>query len=258
MDLGLTGRRALVLGSSSGLGRAVAAALAAEGARVAVVSRDPERSAEAAAATGAATGLVADLTNPGAGAQLVTDAVAALAGLDIVVVNTGGGKPGPITATDGADDAAYHSMLRPVLEVSRAAAPHVTAGGPDRPGRLVYLTARSVVEATPELALSSVFRSGVAAAARSLALELAPAATVNVVVTGQFDTPALGRFEAARAEHEGRSVADVRAEHVASTPMGRLGTADEFADVVAFLCSARSSFVTGAAIRVDGGAVRGF
>jgi NAD(P)-dependent dehydrogenase (short-subunit alcohol dehydrogenase family) len=122
----------------------------------------------------------------------------------------------------------------------------------------VYLTARSVVEATPELALSSVFRSGVAAAARSLALELAPAATVNVVVTGQFDTPALGRFEAARAEHEGRSLADVRAEHVASTPMGRLGTADEFADVVAFLCSARSSFVTGATIRVDGGAVRGF
>jgi 3-oxoacyl-[acyl-carrier protein] reductase len=258
MDLGLTGRRALVLGSSSGLGRAVAATLAAEGAHVAVVSRDPERSAEAAAATGAVTGLVGDLTQPGAGARLVTDAVAALAGLDIVVVNTGGGKPGPIMATDGADDAAYHSMLRPVLEVSRAAAPHVTAGGSGNPGRLVYLTARSVVEATPELALSSVFRSGVAAAARALALELAPAATVNVVVTGQFDTPALRRFEAARAEHEGRRVADVRAEHVAATPMGRLGTAEEFADVVAFLCSARSAFVNGSSIRVDGGAVRGF
>ena len=112
------------------------------------------------------------------------------------MVNTGGGTPGPILATDGADDAAYQSMLRPVLEISRAAAPHVTAGGR---GRLVYLTARSVVEATPDLALSSVFRSGVAAAARSLAIELAPRATVNVVVTGQFDTPALGRFESARA-----------------------------------------------------------
>ena len=152
---------------------------------------------------------------------MVADAVDALGGLDIVVVNTGGGTPGPILSTDGHDDAAYHSMLRPVLEISRAAAPHVTAGGA---GRLVYLTARSVVEATPELALSSVFRSGVAAAARSLAIELAPRATVNVVVTGQFDTPALGRFEAARARHEGRSIDDVRAEHIGSIPMGRLGT----------------------------------
>jgi 3-oxoacyl-[acyl-carrier protein] reductase len=123
---------------------------------------------------------------------------------------------------------------------------------------VVYLTARSVVEATPELALSSVFRSGVHAAARSLALELAPDATVNVIVTGQFDTPALGRFEAARAAHEQRDVGDVRAEHVASIPLGRLGRAGELADVVTFFCRARASFVTGTAIRVDGGAVRGF
>jgi NAD(P)-dependent dehydrogenase (short-subunit alcohol dehydrogenase family) len=255
MDLGLSGRRALVLGSSSGLGRAVAETLVAEGADVAVVSRDRERAESAARELGAAAALDVDLTQPGAGTSVVASAVGALGGLDVVVVNTGGGTPGPILATAGRDDAAYHSMLRPVLEVSRAAAPHVTASGA---GRLVYLTSRSVVEATPELALSSVFRSGVAAAARSLALELAPRATVNVVVTGQFDTPALARFEATRAQHERRAVAEVRAEHVAQIPMGRLGTAQEFADVVAFLCSARASFVTGSVIRVDGGAVRGF
>jgi NAD(P)-dependent dehydrogenase (short-subunit alcohol dehydrogenase family) len=255
MDLGLGGRRALVLGSSSGLGRAVAATLTAEGASVAVVSRDPERSRTVADEIGAAAALTVDLTQPGAGDAIVADAVAALGGLDIVVVNTGGGTPGPILATGGSDDAAYHSMLRPVLEVSRAAAPHVMANGV---GRMVYLTARSVVEASPELALSSVFRSGVAAAARSLALEMAPRATVNVVVTGQFDTPALARFEAARATHEGRSLDDVRAGHIASIPMGRLGTAEEFADVVTFLCSDRAGFVTGTVVRVDGGAVRGF
>ncbi len=255
MDLGLTGRRALVLGSSSGLGRAVAATLVAEGAAVAVVSRDAERATAASTAIGASTALTSDLTRAGAGTQLVADAVEALGGLDIVVVNTGGGKPGPILATDGADEAAFHAMLRPALEVSRAAAPHVVESGD---GRMVFLTARSVVEATPELALSSVFRSGVAAAARSLALELAPHATVNVVVTGQFDTPALARFEMARADHEGRSVDEVRAEHLTAIPMGRLGTAEEFGDVVAFLCSARAGFVTGSVVRVDGGAVRGF
>jgi 3-oxoacyl-[acyl-carrier protein] reductase len=255
VDLGLHGRRALVLGSSSGLGRAVATTLVAEGARVAVVSRDADRAAKAASALGAEVALTADLTVDGDAARLVDDAVAALGGLDVCVVNTGGGTPGPLLSTAGADDAAYRSMLRPVLELCRQVAPHVTAG---RDGRVVFLTARSIVEATPELALSSVFRSGVHAAARSLALELAPDATVNVVVTGQFDTPALGRFESARAVHEQRSVDDVRADHVASIPLGRLGRAEELADVVAFLCSARASFVTGTTIRVDGGAVRGF
>lgn len=255
MDLGLRGKRALVFGSSSGLGRAVAERLAEEGAAVVVTSRNAERAATTASGVGAVASVVGDLTEAGAGARMVAEAAAALGGLDIVVVNTGGGTPGPITATDGADDAAYRSMLRPALEISRAAAPLISAGGA---GRLVFLTARSVVEASPELALSSVFRSGVTAAARSLALELAPHATVNVIVTGQFDTPALERFEAARAQHEGRSVAEVRAGHLASIPMGRLGTADEFADVVAFVCSARAGFVTGTLVRVDGGAVRGF
>lgn len=255
MELGLGGRRALVLGSSSGLGRAVATAFIAEGARVAVVSRAATRSREAAAAIGADAALVADLTTPGESARLVAEAVAALGGLDICIVNTGGGTPGPIMSTDGADDGAYHAMLRPVLEISRAAAPHVCAGGH---GRLIYLTARSVVEATPELALSSVFRSGVVAAARSLALELAPDATVNVIVTGQFDTPALARFEQARAQHESLSVEEVRRRHVAAIPMGRLGRAEELAGIVTFLASDRAAFVTGTLVRVDGGAVRGF
>lgn len=255
MDLELHGRRALVLGSTSGLGRAIATALAAEGARLAVHGRDDGR---ARAVVEAIDGIavVGDLAVAGEAARVVGAAADQLGGLDILVVNTGGGPRGTLlTGAGEEDDDAYHTMLRPALEAARAAAPLLRTSDQ---GRLLFLTARSVVEATTDLARSSVFRSGVAAAARSLALELAPDVLVNVIVTGQFETPALVRFEAFRAQSEGRSIEDVRAEHVAHTPLGRVGRAEELADVVTYVCSARASFVTGTAIRVDGGAVRGF
>ncbi len=256
MDLGLQGRRALVLASSSGLGLATAAGLVAEGCAVAVTSRNQDRAEAARDRIGAALALTGDLTSDGVAAGLVDEAVAGLGGLDILVVNTGGGGVGSLLDQDDeADERAYKAMLRPALAAMRRAAPELRQS---EAGRIVALTARSVVEASTDLALSSVFRSGVAAAARSLAVDLAPDVTVNVVVTGQFDTGALARFEAARAGLEGRTPEEVRAEHIANTPMGRLGRAEELADVVVFLCSDRASFVTGTAIRVDGGAVRGF
>jgi NAD(P)-dependent dehydrogenase (short-subunit alcohol dehydrogenase family) len=186
---------------------------------------------------------------------MVESAAEQLGGLDVVIVNTGGGKPGGILDTSGFDDAAFNSMLRPALEIARSASAHLRTG---TQSRLIFLTARSVVEATPDLALSSVFRSGVTAAARSLALELAPFVNVNVVVTGQFETPALSRFEEALAASSGMSLDEVRAHHVEAIPLKRVGTAREFANVVAFLCSRASSFVTGSVVRVDGGSVKGF
>lgn len=255
MDLRLDGQRALVFGSSSGLGRELAAVLVEEGARVVVATRDAQRGESAKTYASAHGCVVGDLTVPGDAARMVVEASEMLGGLDICVLNTGGARPGGILDTDGLDDVAYNAFLRPVLEASRTAAPLLRAG---RHPRLIALTARSVVEATPDLALSSVFRSGVAAAMRSLALELAPDVNVNVIVTGQFDTPALDRFEAAKASTSGKSSEDVRREHVDAIPLGRVGTAREFADVVAFVCSPRASFVNGAVIRIDGGAVHGF
>lgn len=255
MDLGLSGSRAIVFGSSSGLGRELAAVLSEEGGRVIVTSRDRQRAEKACLAVRGVGIAVGDLTSAGDASRMVLEAATQLGGLDIVVINTGGGKPGGIMKTGGFDDAAYQSMLRPMLDISRTSAPFLKAG---RNARLVMLTARSVVEATPELALSSVFRSGVTAAARSLALELAPEVNVNVIVTGQFATPALDRFEQSLASESGAPVAEIHQTHIENIPLRRVGTAREFADVVAFICSPRASFVTGAVIRIDGGAVRGF
>lgn len=256
MDLGLTDRRALVLSSSDGLGRATARSLAGEGARVVIAGRDEAKLDRVSSEVGAVASFASDLTELGAAEEIVEKAIAALGGLDILVVNTGGGRAGGLLQTGhDEEEAAYHAMLRPALASARSAESALRASGE---GRLVFLTARSVLEATPELALSSVFRSGVAAAARSLALELAPEVLVNVVVPGQFDTGAYHRFVGWAAEDLGVSTAEVRHIHRSQIPLRRLGRAEELADVVTFLCSARASFVTGTVVRVDGGAVHGF
>ncbi|WP_210413866.1 SDR family oxidoreductase [Luteithermobacter gelatinilyticus] len=257
----MTNRKALVLGSSSGLGRAIAHTLAAEGAEVAIAGRDPGRARKAVEECGGRLAVTGDLSVAGEATRLVEEAARGLGGLDVIVVNTGGGTPGGILDMTGESrDKAYHSMLRPALEAALAAVPYLkkSSQGNSFAGRMIFITARSVLEATPELALSSVFRSGVAAAARSLALELAPEVLVNVVVPGQFDTPAYTRFEAWLASREGIEAAAMRRENEKAIPLGRLGRAEELADVVTFLCSARASFVTGSVIRVDGGAVVGF
>jgi 3-oxoacyl-[acyl-carrier protein] reductase len=252
MDLALAGQRALVLGSSSGLGKAIARSLASERARVVVAGRDEGRLRECAREVGAAGWVTGDLTVPATAGRLVDEATQRLGGLDIIVINTGGGSPGALSNSNAQSrEHAYQSMLRPTLDTATAAIPHLRACGH---GRMVFITARSIVEPSTELALSSVFRSGVAAAARSLALELAPDVLVNVVVPGRFDTPAYHRFRGWLAAEQSTSDVAVTERHLAAVPIGRLGRADELADVVTFLCSSRASYITGSIIRVDGGA----
>lgn len=253
MHLGLESRRALVLGSSSGLGLAIARSLVGEGVRVALSGRDRERLEAATASLSATAAVSGDLRVEGEPERIVNEAAAQLGGLDIMIVNTGGGTPGPLGAsTREARDAAWHSMLRPALDAALAAKTHLRQSPA---GRMLFITARSVLEPSTDLALSSVFRSGVAAAARSLAVELAPRVLVNVIVPGRFDTPAYHRFRGWLAQHEAVSESEIAERHLRNIPLGRLGTAEELASVVTFLCSDRASFVTGTIVRVDGGAL---
>lgn len=254
MELGLQGRNVLVLSSTAGLGRAVAASLAAEGANTVVTGRDAERAADTAAHLPRAVPLAGDLREPDVPARLVREAADRLGGLDGLVVNTGGARPGGLLETDPDDeDAAFRALLRPATAAARAAVPLLRRSVA---GRMVFIAARSALETTPELALSGTFRSGVVAAARSLAAELAPDVLVNVVVPGQFDTTGLRRFESSLAERTGKGTADVRQRHVDAIPMGRVGRPSELADMVAFLCGNRASYITGSVIRIDGGAAR--
>ncbi len=256
MQLNLKTKKAFILGSSSGLGKAIALKLAAEGAAVAIAGRDESKLQQAREDTSAVAVIAGDLTLPGEPERMVNEAAESLGGLDIIVINTGGGGPGTLgTSTTHTRENAYHSMLRPAIDAAIAAIPFLQKS---RSGRMLFVTSRSVVEATTELALSSVYRSGVAAAARSLALELAPKVLVNVIVPGQFDTPAYQKFQAWLARANDITEAEVSRSQTSAIPLGRLGTADELADVVTFYCSERSSFVTGTVIRVDGGAVTGF
>lgn len=238
------------------MGRAVATSLAREGASVFVTGRAVDRVQSVADEIGAAGSIVADTLKEGEATRVVETAADAMGGLEILVGNTGGGKPGGMVGTTAEDvQRGFESMLRPQLEAMRAATPHLLASGN---GRIVVLTARSILEASPDLALSSVFRSGVAAAARSLALELAPTVRVNVVVPGQVDTGALPRFEAGLAQHLGISAEEVHQQHLNAIPLGRFADASDIGDLVTFLVSDRAGYVTGAVFRVDGGLTIGF
>ena len=245
MDLGLKDTRALVTAASKGLGRACAAALAAEGARVFVVSRDDGLLAQVEREIGAAGHLAVDLSQPGAPERAVEAATAALGGLDILVCNAGGPPPGTFASTSlEAWDVGYHLTLMSAVCLARAALPQLEASGR---GRIVNITSISVRQPIPNLVLSNAFRSAVTAMAKTLSGEVARrGVTVNNLAPGAILT------DRARQLYEDNlaGVAD-------GIPVGRIGTPEEFGAICAFLCSAHAGYVTGQTIGVDGGALRG-
>jgi 3-oxoacyl-[acyl-carrier protein] reductase len=261
MDLGLNGKRAVVLAASSGLGRAIATELAREGASVVLCSRDEGRAREAADAIAAETGSEvhgrqADVADAASLTAFVEDAAATLGGVDILVCNAGGPPPGNFQSTaEDAWDAAYQLTLQSVVRSVRAGLPHLKQSS----APAVLMTASSSVkQGIPNLLLSNVFRPAVRALAKHLAEELATdGVRVNVLSPGRVHTPRVDQLDQAKADRSGQTFDAVRADAVSKIPMGRLGEPAEFGRVAAFLCSPAASYVTGEHLLVDGGLVRG-
>jgi 3-oxoacyl-[acyl-carrier protein] reductase len=244
MDLGIRGRRAAVAAATGGLGYASAAALVAEGARVALCGSDAGRAAAAARRLGAGTrGLVADLTSADGPERFVREAADELGGVDILVVNGPGPPPGTVarTAVEAYQPALERSLLA-VVRLCLAAVPDMRAQGW---GRVVAITSLGVRQPYPELALSNTARAGATGFLRTLAREVAAdGVTVNSVQPGLHDTDRVRRV-----------YGDEPPLH--AVPAGRLGEPAGLGALVAFLCSAQAGYLTGAAIPVDGGAYQG-
>ncbi|MEZ5176475.1 MAG: SDR family oxidoreductase [Acidimicrobiia bacterium] len=258
MDLGLTGKRALVAAASRGLGAAIARRLADEGCIVEISSRQADNAVTTAEAItadtrGVVTGCGVDVRDGSAIEAWIDDASDRFGGIDIVIPNAGGPPQQAFSSTTPDDwDAAYELTLRSAMMFARAARPHLRAGG-----TMLYLTSSSVKEPIPQLALSGIFRAGVAALAKTLATEWASDdIRVNHLIPGRIATERLDELDRAAADRLGISFDDARERSESALPMGRYGQPGEFAAAAAFLVSPAASYITGATLQVDGGLLR--
>ena len=246
MDLGLTGKRAAVAAASKGLGFGAAAALAAEGVRVAICGRDEARITQAAERLdGDVIPLVADVSHPEGATAFVEEAIRALDGIDVLVTNAGGPPAGNFADTPtGAYPAALDLNLLSVVAMCRAAVPAMQERGW---GRVVAITSISVRQPIAHLILSNTARAGATAFLKTLATEVAAdGVTVNSVQPGLHATERLIGLYGGDSEAAAKAI-----------PARKVGDARDFGAVVAFLCSEVAGFITGAAIPVDGGSSGG-
>lgn len=258
MDLQLTGKKALVLGASKGLGRAIAEGLAREGAEVIAAARNTAAIAAWSADLGEAGGRVRaaalDLADFASVERLLGEVVAG-GGVDILVNNSGGPPPSSAMEARRADWLVqFEAMAANLFHVTQGLLPAMIER---KFGRIITIASSGIEQPIPNLALSNGIRAAVMGWSKTLSAEVAKhGITVNMVLPGRIQTERVEQLDKASAERSGQALDAVKQASAAAIPVGRYGTAAEFADVAVFLASPRASYVTGAKIRIDGGAIR--
>jgi len=258
MDLGLTGKRALVMGASRGIGRGIARKLAAEGCEIVTAARNIDRLEEEAKAIRSEHGVAVVPRQLDLGDEASVTALAeflATDGVDILINNSGG--PPPSGALGVAKDQwrrHFESMVLGLITLTEAAI------GPMRAkswGRVLTIASSGVVQPIPTLGISNTLRSSLVAFSKTLAGEVAgDGITANVILPGRIDTERVAEIDGRVAERDGVPIADVRRKSEAAIPAGRYGTVEEFASTAVFLVSVPAGYVTGHVVRVDGGLIR--
>jgi 3-oxoacyl-[acyl-carrier protein] reductase len=261
MDLKLSGKRALVTGSSRGLGFATALALAREGALIAINSRDRQNIDAAADSIESATGqrpaaLVGDVAEAAVPEQIVNQAVGALGGLDILVTNTGGPPAGSFESFDDATwQKAIDLALMSHLRLIRAALPQLKQSAT---ASVLTITSYSVKQPIPNLVLSNSIRAATVGLTKSLALELgSQGIRFNSILPAWTETERVYELMSFRSRNSGNSVEEEIAKQSKDSPLGRMGSPEEFANAAVFLVSPAASYITGVMLTVDGGMYKG-
>jgi 3-oxoacyl-[acyl-carrier protein] reductase len=265
MDLGLTGKVAMVGGASRGLGFAVARVLLKECAKVSIASSNADSIMAAAQQLQSEIGpsraddvlpMQADLRSAGDIERWFERTHGRFGGVDLLFVNTGGPPAGPaLSFNDDAWHNAFDLLVMSAVRQIRLAVPSMASRGG---GSIVVSTSSSVKEPIQNLALSNVLRASVGALAKTLSTELAAQnIRVNHLLPGRIDTDRVRQLDAGRAKAAGVSVEEQKARTEKTIPLGRYGDAEEFAKAAAFLLSNASAYTTGASLQVDGGMIRG-
>jgi 3-oxoacyl-[acyl-carrier protein] reductase len=261
MDLGLKGKRAFVMGGSRGLGRGIAEALAAEGATVALVSRNQNTLDTAAAEIEArfpgsrAFGVAGDLATTGSVLAAYAQVEARLGGVDILINNSGGPPPTPVSGV--ASDlwrSQFEAMVLAIISLTDRVVPGMRAQGW---GRILTIASSGVIQPLAAIGISNTLRSALVGWSKTLSGEVAAdGITVNMLIPGFIETSRLIEIDRVKAKAQNKPLEQVAAETQKSIPIGRYGTVEEFGAVAAFLASTKASYVTGSLMRIDGGVIR--
>jgi 3-oxoacyl-[acyl-carrier protein] reductase len=261
MDLKLKDRIALVTGSSKGLGAAVAQLLSAEGARVVINGRNPDRLSKTAESISARSGnpvlaIPGDVTDPVFPQKLIDSIIQRLGGLDILVTNAGGPPPGKFEAlSDETWQAAFESSLMSHVRLIRAALPYLEKS---LVASVLTITSYSVKQPIPNLILSNSIRAATVGLTKSLALELGEKGIrFNSILPGWTTTERVEQLLQARADQNHSTVAEELQKQASESALKRLATPEEFANAAVFLVSPAASYITGAMLPVDGGTIKG-